>query len=57
MPDPMITMTTRGFGESEARDLAGWMCNIMDDIDNQAVIDQVRQKVLEICKRFPVYGT
>jgi len=48
-------MTTRGFGEVEARDLAGWMCDVMDDVENQAVIDGVRSKVLEVCKRFPVY--
>ncbi len=49
-------MTTRGFGEVEARDLAGWMCDILDDVENQAVIDAVRNKVLALCKRFPVYG-
>jgi glycine hydroxymethyltransferase len=48
-------MTTRGFGEVEARELAGWMCDVMDDVENQAVIDSVRSKVLEVCKRFPVY--
>jgi glycine hydroxymethyltransferase len=48
-------MTTRGFGEVEARDLAGWMCDVMDDVENQAVIDSVRSKVLEVCGRFPVY--
>jgi glycine hydroxymethyltransferase len=49
-------MTTRGFGETEARDLAGWMCDILDDINNRDVIDAVRDKVLALCKRFPVYG-
>ena len=49
-------MTTRGFGEAEARELAGWMCDILDDVDNREVIDSVRGKVLELCKRFPVYG-
>ncbi len=49
-------MTTRGFGETEARDLAGWMCDILDDVNNGNVIDAVRDKVLALCKRFPVYG-
>jgi glycine hydroxymethyltransferase len=49
-------ITTRGFGEGEARDLAGWMCDVLDDIENQAVIEAVRDKVLAICRRFPVYG-
>jgi len=48
-------ITTRGFGEDEARELAGWMCDVLDDIDNQDVIDGVRSKVLEVCRRFPVY--
>ena len=49
-------VTTRGFGEAEVKQLAGWMCDVMDDIGNQANIDRVREQVLEICKRFPVYG-
>lgn len=49
-------VTTRGFGEAEVKQLAGWMCDVMDDINNQATIDSVRAKVLDICKRFPVYG-
>jgi glycine hydroxymethyltransferase len=49
-------MTTRGCGEQEARDLAGWMCDVIDDVDNQDTIVAVRGKVLELCQRFPVYG-
>jgi glycine hydroxymethyltransferase len=49
-------VTTRGFGEAEVSDLAGWMCDIMDDISNQATIDRVREQVLVVCKRLPVYG-
>ncbi len=49
-------VTTRGFGEAEVRELAGWMCDIMDDVENAGTVEQVKAKVLEICKRFPVYG-
>jgi glycine hydroxymethyltransferase len=49
-------MTTRGCGEQEARELAGWMCDVMDDVDNQDTIAAIRIKVLELCQRFPVYG-
>ena len=49
-------MTTRGMREAEARQLAGWMCDILDDVHNQEMIDAVRGKVLELCSRFPVYG-
>ena len=48
-------ITTRGCGEQEVRDLAGWMCDVMDDVDNQDTIAAVRDKVLELCQRFPVY--
>jgi glycine hydroxymethyltransferase len=49
-------VTTRGFAEAEVRELAGWMCDIMDDLENQQTIDAVRGKVVDICERFPVYG-
>ncbi|RRQ21132.1 serine hydroxymethyltransferase [Thiohalobacter thiocyanaticus] len=48
-------MTTRGFKEKEAKELAGWICDILDDVENESVQAEVRAKVLELCKRFPVY--
>ncbi|RRQ20376.1 serine hydroxymethyltransferase [Guyparkeria sp. SCN-R1] len=48
-------ITTRGFGVDESRDLAGWMCDIIDDIENDAVIEAVREKVTALCRRLPVY--
>ncbi|RUM94678.1 MAG: serine hydroxymethyltransferase [Thiothrix sp.] len=48
-------VTTRGFGEAECIDLAGWICDILDDIESTANIDSVRQKVLDVCARLPVY--
>jgi glycine hydroxymethyltransferase len=49
-------ITTRGFGEAECRTLAGWIADVLDDIDNEATIRRVRGQVLELCGRFPVYG-
>ncbi|OOC49236.1 MULTISPECIES: serine hydroxymethyltransferase [Thioalkalivibrio] len=49
-------LTTRGFTESESRELAGWIADVLDDHENEQVIDATREKVLEICRRFPVYG-
>jgi glycine hydroxymethyltransferase len=49
-------VTTRGFGEPEVSELAGWICDILDDTGNLAVIAAVRAKVLALCRRFPVYG-
>jgi len=48
--------TTRGFGVAEVTELAGWICDILDDIDNPEVIAAVRAKVSALCARFPVYG-
>ncbi|AHI29301.1 MULTISPECIES: serine hydroxymethyltransferase [Marinobacter] len=49
-------ITTRGFGESESRDLAGWICDILDNLEDDAVNDRVREQVAALCARFPVYG-
>ncbi len=49
-------ITTRGFKERESRELTGWMCDILDDLANEMVIDRVRGQVAELCAKFPVYG-
>jgi len=49
-------ITTRGFGEAETRQLTGWIADILDDLENEETIDNVRSQVLELCARFPVYG-
>ena len=49
-------ITTRGFKERECRELTGWICDILDDLNNEAIIDRVRGQVAELCARFPVYG-
>ena len=48
-------VTTRGFKEDECRTLAGWMCDIIDNLGDESVIDRVREQVQEICARHPVY--
>jgi glycine hydroxymethyltransferase len=48
-------ITTRGFMEEDARELAHWICDVLDNSTDQATIDAVKQKVLKICKRLPVY--
>jgi glycine hydroxymethyltransferase len=49
-------VTTRGFKEAECRELAGWICDILADVNNEAVIGAVREKVKAVCAKFPVYG-
>lgn len=48
-------ITTRGFIEEDARALAGWMCDVLDNMDDNSVREGVKQKVLDICQRLPVY--
>ncbi|MDG2327827.1 MAG: serine hydroxymethyltransferase [Halioglobus sp.] len=51
-------ITTRGFGEEETVQLTHWMCDVLESLENdtsEAVIGEVKGKVLEICGRFPVY--
>ena len=48
-------ITTRGFKEAEVSDLTSWMCDILDDLENEAIIAHVKQKVLALCARYPVY--
>ena len=48
-------ITRRGFKEQECAQLAGWIADILDDIDNEAVNQSVREQVLALCARFPVY--
>lgn len=55
-------ITTRGFGESECVELAGWICDVMDSIPagsddaDAVVVDATREKVKALCAKFPVYA-
>jgi glycine hydroxymethyltransferase len=49
-------VTTRGFREAECETLTGWMCDVLDDIGNDNMIETVRRRVLDLCAKFPVYG-
>jgi len=48
-------ITTRGFKQDECRELAGWMCDVIDARGDQAMIDKVKAQVLDVWKRLPVY--
>ena len=49
-------VTRRGFKEAEVAKLTDWICDILDNIENESTIEQVKSKVLALCERFPVYG-
>mgnify|MGYP001949299895 CR=1 FL=1 len=48
-------MTSRGFGVVEAEQLVNWMCDVLEDIDNEDTINSVAEQVTALCHRFPVY--
>jgi glycine hydroxymethyltransferase len=52
-------ITTRGFGVEETKELTHWMCDVLESLENgtsEVVITDVKSKVLDLCKRFPVYS-
>lgn len=48
-------VTTRGFKEPEIKQLTNWICDILDDIENEALTAEIAKQVSELCARFPVY--
>ncbi|MDE0646438.1 MAG: serine hydroxymethyltransferase [Gammaproteobacteria bacterium] len=49
-------VTRRGFRTEECTALSHWMCDILDDIENDNMIGSVKLKVRELCQKFPVYS-
>lgn len=49
-------MTTRGFGVGEAREIAAWICDILDNMGDRSVEAATREKVIALCERFPLYA-
>jgi glycine hydroxymethyltransferase len=48
--------TTRGFKEREVEQVADFIAQVLDAEGAPAVVERVRASVLELCRRFPVYG-
>ncbi len=48
--------TTRGFKEPECRQIAGWICDIIANIEDERLNERIRGEVADLCRRFPVYG-
>jgi glycine hydroxymethyltransferase len=49
-------VTTRGFKESEVRQLSHWIADVLDHLGDETVLERVRAEAVAICRRFPVYG-
>jgi glycine hydroxymethyltransferase len=48
-------ITTRGFGIDETVKISHWIADILEDLEDEAMIDGVKEKVKPLCKGFPVY--
>ncbi|RMD71138.1 MAG: serine hydroxymethyltransferase [Gammaproteobacteria bacterium] len=48
-------VTTRGFARPEVENLAHWICDILDNVEDEVRQSAIRAKVLDLCRRFPVY--
>ncbi|HET6633021.1 MAG TPA: serine hydroxymethyltransferase [Rhodanobacteraceae bacterium] len=49
-------VTTRGYKEADCIELAGWICDILDAPGDDDLIATVRERVIQQCRKFPVYG-
>lgn len=50
-------VTTRGFKEKECEQVAHWICDILDDLNNSTKIARIKEDASALCERYPVYGT
>ncbi len=49
-------ITRRGFKEEQAKQVANWICDVLDNIGDASVIERVKGEVVELCESFPVYA-
>lgn len=50
------SIARRGMKEDETKQIATWMCDILDDHTNEALIADIKAKVVKLCADFPVYA-
>ena len=49
------SITTRGFKEAEASRVASWICDVIDNMGNEVLVERIKGEVKVLCKRFPMY--
>jgi glycine hydroxymethyltransferase len=49
-------ITTRGFKEEQVEQMVGWMCEVLENIDDDSTINRIKGEVTALCKQFPVYA-
>ena len=48
-------VTTRGFGKDEVEQMTNWICDIVLDLGNTDKINLIKDQVVQLCSKFPVY--
>ncbi|RKZ31813.1 serine hydroxymethyltransferase [bacterium] len=48
-------VTTRGMGTAEMETIGGWIIEAIDNVENDTKLEQIKQKVVELCNKFPIY--
>jgi glycine hydroxymethyltransferase len=49
-------VTTRGFSTADCTLLAGLICDVLDHMGDESVVQQAREQALALCRTYPVYG-
>lgn len=49
-------ITRRGFGTEEAKQVASWICDVLDNMGDESVVERVQSEVVALCAQFPVYA-
>jgi glycine hydroxymethyltransferase len=49
-------ITRRGFKEEQAKQVASWISDVLDNLGDDSVIERVKAEVVSLCETFPVYG-
>ncbi len=50
-------LTTRGCKEKEVREVASWVCEVLDHLQDLAFVEKIRKQVIALCQQFPVYSS
>jgi glycine hydroxymethyltransferase len=49
-------VTTRGFKTEEIKLLSNWICDVIENIDNESVKSEIKNKVIQLTREYPVYN-
>ena len=50
------SITTRGFREDEAAQVASWICDVIDNMGDEGLIEAIKNEVKALCKQYPMYA-